>query len=163
MLIFCSSSGQRSLGGRGANEQVSSETQTKPTAPSATAPSATAAETTPAETTPAETTPAEAPAEKPAHDDAESSSSELRPLPAPIRIALYFFGWFLLLVGILGLALPGIQGVLTIAFGAALLSLASEAAHHRLRSLLRRWPAADRLMERFRAKVHRRLGGKTGK
>lgn len=143
ILIFCTSSGHSSLDSAGANERVSSETQTKPTTPPATAP--------------------EAPADKLADDEAESSPQELRPLPTRIRITLYFLGWFLLLVGVLGLALPGIQGVLTMAFGAALLSLASEAAHRRIRSLLRRWPAADRLMERFRAKVHRRLGGKTGK
>ena len=125
---------------------MSSETQTNPTAASAASP-----------------TSPQIPADEPEETAAQPPAPELRPLPTPIRIGLYFLGWFLLLVGLLGLALPGIQGILTMALGAALLSLASEAAHRRLRSLLRRWPAAQRLMERFRARVHKILARKSSK
>jgi len=88
------------------------------------------------------------------HDPLPAESGELRPLPTPVRIFLYFLGWLLIIVGLLGLVLPGIQGILTMVLGAAILSLASEAAHRRLRSVLERWPRSHRMMERFRAKVH---------
>ena len=126
---------------------MSSETQTNPTAPR------------PSEG--AEATPSEAPADEPEETAAQPFAPELRPLPTPVRIALYFLAWFLLLVGLLGLALPFIQGFLTMGIGAALLSLVSEAAHRRIRTLLRRWPAAQRQMERFRARVHKMLARKT--
>ena len=87
--------------------------------------------------------------------DLDAPVEELGPLPTPVRIVVYFLGWLLLLIGILGLALPGIQGILTIIVGAALLSLASEAAHRQVRSVLRRWPSMDRRMEQFRARLHR--------
>ncbi len=79
---------------------------------------------------------------------------ELRPLPVLVRIFLYFLGWLLIIVGLLGLVLPGIQGILTLALGAAALSLVSEAVHRRLRSVLKPWPAGQRRMELLRAKVH---------
>ena len=97
------------------------------------------------------------PALEPASGNPGGSGRELGPLPKAVRLFLYFLGWLLLLVGLLGLALPGIQGILTIILGAALLSLASEATHRRLRSVLRRWPAADRQMERFRRRLHQLL------
>ena len=89
-----------------------------------------------------------------AEDPVSGPHSTLRPLPAPIRIFLYFLGWLLIIIGLLGLVLPGIQGILTMAVGAAALSLVSEAAHRRLHSVLKRWPAGQRRLERMRAKVH---------
>ncbi|MEE2776162.1 MAG: PGPGW domain-containing protein [Acidobacteriota bacterium] len=88
----------------------------------------------------------------------------LPPLPTPLRIVLYFAGWLLLLVGILGLVLPGLQGILTLFIGAAVLSLASEAAHRWLRRLLRPWPPAEKRFVQMRAKMRARLArfGKRG-
>ncbi len=103
--------------------------------------------------TPSEPKPASLPGGK-TEDPLAGPDSTLRPLPAPIRIFVYFLGWLLIIVGLLGLVLPGIQGILTMALGAAALSLVSEAAHRRLRSVLKRWPAGQRRMERMRAKVH---------
>ena len=60
-------------------------------------------------------------------------------------------------VGVAGLALPGIQGVLTIALAAAVLSLASATADRVLRSVLGRWPRLLRRVDLFRHKVHRKL------
>ena len=84
----------------------------------------------------------------------DGGHTTLHPLPTLVRVGLYFLGWLLVLIGIVGLAVPGIQGLLTLALGAAVLSLASEAAHRRLRRVLRRWPRGQRLMERFRSKLH---------
>jgi hypothetical protein len=78
-------------------------------------------------------------------------------LPLYVRIGLFLIGWLLVLVGVAGLVLPGIQGVLTILIGAALLSLVSEIAYELLRKSLRRWPWAWDRVERFRDSAHERL------
>jgi hypothetical protein len=77
--------------------------------------------------------------------------------PLWLRIALFALGWLLILVGIAGLVLPGIQGVLTLLVGIAVLSLVSELAYELLRKGLRRWPAAWTRVESFREKTHRKL------
>ena len=79
---------------------------------------------------------------------------KLSPLSTLTRILLLVIGWLLLLVGIAGLVLPGIQGILTIVAGAALLSLASELVYRVIHRALSRWPRALDRMERFRAKIH---------
>lgn len=79
------------------------------------------------------------------------------PLPLGIRIVLFLLGWTLVLVGVAGLVLPGIQGVLTLFAGAAVLSLVSELVYEWLRALLHRWPGVWRRFEGLRLKLHRRL------
>ena len=75
-----------------------------------------------------------------------------------VRLLLLGLGWFLLLVGVAGLVLPGIQGILTMLFGAAILSLASETAYRLMRRLLRhRWPALWRKLNGFRDRWRARL------
>jgi peptidoglycan/LPS O-acetylase OafA/YrhL len=74
-----------------------------------------------------------------------------QPLPWGVRVVLFVLGWTLILVGIAGLILPGIQGIATILAGLAILSLASETAYHLLHRLLRRWPKAWEKVERFRS------------
>lgn len=74
-----------------------------------------------------------------------------------VRIGLHVTGWVLLVVGIAGLALPGIQGILTIALAAAVLSLASDTVHRLLRTLLGRWPRLWRRLEKLRRRVHGKL------
>lgn len=90
----------------------------------------------------------------PKHHDLEWY--ELGPLPMPMRIGLYFAGWLLVLFGLLELVLPG-PGLLFIFFGAAVLSLASEATHRALRRVLKIWPAGHNRMEHTRARLHHRL------
>jgi hypothetical protein len=81
----------------------------------------------------------------------------LRPLPMWLRVVVLLVGWVVLLVGVAGLVLPGIQGVLTIILGAAILSVASETAHRWTRQCLQRWPKAHDKVEAFREKIHDKL------
>ncbi len=75
-----------------------------------------------------------------------------------MRLLLLGLGWFLLLVGVAGLVLPGIQGILTMLFGAAILSVASETMYRLLRRLLRnRWPGLWRKLNGFRDRWRARL------
>ena len=85
----------------------------------------------------------------------EDRPAELRPLHWGVRLAVLIVGGLLVLVGIAGLVLPGIQGILTIVLGLAVTSLASEFVHRQLRRLLARWPEAHQTRERFRMRVHR--------
>ncbi len=78
-------------------------------------------------------------------------------LPVALRILLFVVGWVLLLVGVVGLALPGLQGCLTIALAAAILSLVSEGAYRALRRAFRGWPRGWRRVLRFRAWLQRKL------
>jgi hypothetical protein len=80
-----------------------------------------------------------------------------RPLPFWLRVVVLLVGWIVLLVGVAGLVLPGIQGVLTILLGAAILSVASELAHRWMRQALRRWPKVWDRIEGFRDKIHDKL------
>ncbi len=73
-----------------------------------------------------------------------------RPPSLLIRLLLLAAGWVVLLVGVAGLALPGIQGILTILVGAAILSVASETVYRLLRRLLHRWPGVWQRLESFR-------------
>ena len=79
---------------------------------------------------------------------------KLAPLHWSVRLVVLLAGSVLLLIGIAGLVLPGIQGILTIVLGLAVLSLASDFVHRQLRKLLVRWPKAHRMMERFRGRIH---------
>lgn len=86
----------------------------------------------------------------------------LASLPPRTRIAVFLLGWLLILVGVAGLVLPGIQGVVTLVAGAAVLSLVSEITYNWLRLLLARWPRLWRKIEAFRLKVYRRLAREQG-
>ena len=76
-------------------------------------------------------------------------------LPVGWRVFFIIAGWVMVLIGVAGLALPGIQGVLTIVFGGALLSVASETAYWALRWLFQRWPRGWRRIERMRRRLYR--------
>jgi hypothetical protein len=76
------------------------------------------------------------------------------PLPLGIRIGIFVVGWLLILIGIAGLVLPGIQGVFTIVAGAALISLDNELVYRGLRRVFQRWPRIWDRIERFREKSH---------
>jgi len=85
-----------------------------------------------------------------------------RPLPTWLRITLIVVALVMIAVGVAGLVLPGIQGIVTILAGLALLSLVSRQTHGFLRWTLQRWPRmrkrVERLRFRFRRWLHRRLG-----
>jgi len=104
--------------------------------------------------------------ERLAEIDERLREHHLPPLSVGVRVLLFVVGWTLLLIGILGLALPGIQGVLTIAVGAAVLSLVSESVYRGLKRLLRRWPGLMERVDGFRARLHgwlsRRRGDRDG-
>jgi hypothetical protein len=80
-----------------------------------------------------------------------------RRLPFAARVAVFIVGWVLILIGIAGLVLPGIQGVFTIVLGAALLSLDNELMYRGLRKVFKRWPKLWHMVEHFRAKAHDRV------
>jgi hypothetical protein len=89
----------------------------------------------------------------------ESLPFEIRVEPRPrlsmaVRVGIFIVGWLLILVGVAGLVLPGIQGIATILVGAALLSLDNELVYRGLRRLLARWPRVWRKVEHFREKSH---------
>ena len=79
-------------------------------------------------------------------------------LSRPTRAFLFFAGWLLVVVGVAGLVLPGIQGVITIVAGLAVLSVVSRTAHSWIRRALSRWPKLLKRVERLRRKVRRRFG-----
>lgn len=83
-----------------------------------------------------------------------SRSERLPRLSLGMRIVAFVVGWALLLVGVAGLALPGIQGILTLLAGTAVLSIVSETFYRLLRRLFGRWPGAWRRVRGFRQKVH---------
>jgi uncharacterized membrane protein YbhN (UPF0104 family) len=76
------------------------------------------------------------------------------------RLTLLVAGIVLLVVGLAGLALPGIQGVVTLIFALVLLSIASETTHRIARRGFRRWPRGWRLFLKGRRWVERRLSPK---
>lgn len=75
-----------------------------------------------------------------------------RQLPLWLRGSLLVIGGLLLLVGIAGLVLPGIQGILTILLALAILSLASRWTHRFLRWSLGPWPRLRKRVEKHRRK-----------
>lgn len=110
-------------------------------------------------------------AERPAGSGPADAPPEERPAASPrgvtpprpemtrrTRAALFVAGWLVLAIGVAGLVLPGIQGVVTILAGLALLSLVSQRVHGWMRRGLRRWPELRRRVERFRRRMLRRFG-----
>jgi uncharacterized membrane protein YbaN (DUF454 family) len=66
-------------------------------------------------------------------------------------------GWALLGLGVVGLLLPGLQGLLMIVVGAAVLSVASDTVHRWMQRLLARHPSWRQRLDDFRHKLHSRL------
>ena len=79
------------------------------------------------------------------------------PLSATTRILLWVLGWVLLLLGVLGLVLPGLQGVLTLLLAGAVLSLVSPGMYRFLRRIFERWPRGWKRLLRIRGRVLRWL------
>ena len=78
-------------------------------------------------------------------------------LPLPLRIALLVFGWLIIVLGLAGLLLPGLQGILLLVLGAAILSVASDSVHRWLEKTLEHRPNIRRRMNSFRTKLHAKL------
>ncbi|MDA8017615.1 MAG: hypothetical protein MPN21_09215 [Thermoanaerobaculia bacterium] len=78
-------------------------------------------------------------------------------LPLLTRVLLIVLGWLLVLLGVAGLVLPGLQGILTIALGAAVLSLTSRVMLRTMRWCFQPWPKGWKRMLALRAKVLRWL------
>ena len=76
-------------------------------------------------------------------------------LPLLTRILLTVLGWLLILLGVAGLVLPGLQGILTIALGGAILSLTSRVMLRALRWCFQPWPKAWKRLLVARARVLR--------
>jgi hypothetical protein len=100
----------------------------------------------------------ERPPSKPPSEGTPGSRRQHPPPALWLRLLLLGLGWFLLLVGVAGLLLPGIQGILTMLFGAAILSIASDAVYRLMRRLLRdRWPGLWHKLDGFRDRWRARL------
>lgn len=98
-----------------------------------------------------------------------------RPLPrytAPMqlrskqinRVLVLALGWIFILLGIVGLALPVLQGVLFILIGLYLLSRESRTARRLLVYLRRRYPTVNRKLESIKKRagnLRDRVTGKT--
>lgn len=84
------------------------------------------------------------------------------PLPLWVRVLVLTTGWLLVVVGVVGLFLPILQGGLCLALGFALLSVASQSVHLWLRRLLGRWPGLWKRLERLRRGILRWIRRRTG-
>ncbi len=84
-------------------------------------------------------------------------------LPLALRVALHLLGWVVLALGVAGLVLPGIQGIITIVAGAAILSVASDRFHRWLHQALGRWPRVRERLDRLRHRLHDMLSRKKRK
>lgn len=102
------------------------------------------------------------PADAPRDSETAVEHRPLPALPVAVRLILLVVGWLLLLVGIAGLVLPGIQGILTLVVAAAVLSLVSEFVYRTLRRGLERWPKVWQKIERFRRWLHEKLSPREG-
>lgn len=74
-------------------------------------------------------------------------------LPIVTRVLLIVFGWLLVLLGVAGLVLPGLQGVLTILLGGAVLSLTSHTMLRALRWCFQPWPKGWKRLLSVRSRV----------
>lgn len=75
-------------------------------------------------------------------------------LSTTTKLLLWFAGWLLLLLGVVGLVLPVLQGMITLLMGAAVLSLVSHSVFLGLRRLFRGWPKGWRKMLGIRRRIH---------
>jgi uncharacterized membrane protein YbaN (DUF454 family) len=69
------------------------------------------------------------------------------------RIGLLIVGWFFIVLGILGLFLPILQGVLFILIGLAILSTRSEIIKRFLKHLEERYPHHHERVEMWKEKM----------
>jgi uncharacterized membrane protein YbaN (DUF454 family) len=73
------------------------------------------------------------------------------------RIGLLVLGWFFVVLGIIGLFLPILQGVLFILIGLAILSSRSKTIQRLLKHLEKRYPQHHEKVEVWREKLRKWL------
>ena len=78
-------------------------------------------------------------------------------LPLALRILLLILGWLVVVLGLAGLLLPGLQGILLLVLGAAILSVASDSVHRWLEEMLEHRPKIRQRLNAFRRKLHAKL------
>ena len=107
------------------------------------------------------------PGDPPPLDESQETSSQqdfeeihIPSLPIGTRIILLGLSWICLILGLAGLLLPGLQGVLLLLLGMALMSVASDTAHRWMEKALRRHPRLQERLQRVRDKIHTRFGHK---
>ena len=71
------------------------------------------------------------------------------------RWILLFLGGLFIILGVLGLFLPFLQGILFLVIGTILLSRASPWVHRRVRALRRRHPKLDHLIRESETRAER--------
>jgi uncharacterized membrane protein YbaN (DUF454 family) len=69
------------------------------------------------------------------------------------KIGLLILGWFFIIIGILGLFLPILQGILFIMLGLAILSSRSKSIKRFLKFLERRYPHHHERIEAWKVKI----------
>ena len=69
------------------------------------------------------------------------------------KVGLLIIGWFFIVLGILGLFLPFLQGILFILIGLAILSSRSEIIKRFLKHLEERYPQHHERVEIWREKI----------
>ena len=74
------------------------------------------------------------------------------------RIGLLIIGWFFIVLGILGLFLPILQGILFILIGLAILSSRSKLIKSFLKHLEERYPRYHERVEVWREKIRNLFG-----
>lgn len=74
-----------------------------------------------------------------------------------MRLLLFVIGGFLVLIGLVGLALPVVPQTIPLALGITLLSLASERIYRHLQSFFQRWPGLWRRIQALRRRLENRL------
>jgi uncharacterized membrane protein len=77
-----------------------------------------------------------------------------------VRITLLIFGWLMVLLGIIGIFLPILQGFAFIFIGLVMLSIASERVHSWLERLLRRSPGIQQRYQGLRRRLHLKFSRK---
>jgi len=73
------------------------------------------------------------------------------------RIGLLIIGWFFIVLGILGLFLPILQGILFILIGLAILSSRSDTIKRFLKYLEERYPQYHEKVEVWRERIRKRF------
>jgi uncharacterized protein len=79
------------------------------------------------------------------------------------RYGLMALGVIFIILGVIGLFLPFLQGIIFLAIGLYILSLTSKKLKRAIESRLRKYPRAFNRYERYSAKIERILGQKQDK
>ena len=90
----------------------------------------------------------------------EEEILRLPELSLRVRVTFMILGWLMVLLGVVGIFLPVLQGFAFIFIGVVMLSIASERVHSWLERLLRRRPSIQQRYERLRHRFHLKFGKK---